>query len=198
MKIHEFIRRRYFEPDLLDKLCPLNDMRVAYLAKLRQHICAVFIWIIETDLRPRQLLLPLKIERGPEVGEYHVSSARIQHCREQRESFNVDKCYNQACFASLAVWYVMKYCPQAMTEDLKSEILLPQLKKAYTSVEKRWTRGQEDPTAKNDVLQWFHLCCLLLILREPVGPNPDGYAAAGLDPDKMIKSQQKFQSMSRG
>jgi hypothetical protein len=193
VKIHEFIRTRYFEPDLLDKICPLNEMRVAYLAKLRRHIRAVLIWLIETDLRPRQLLLPLKIERGPEVAKYHVSSARIQHCREQRESVNVDRSYNQACFASLAVWYVMKYCPQAVTADLKSEILLPQLNKAYTSVEKRRTRGQEDPTPKNDVLQWFHLCCLLLILREPVGSNPNGYAAAGLDADAMIKSQQKFQ-----
>jgi hypothetical protein len=193
VKTHEFIRTRYFEPDLLDKICSLDEMRVTYLVKLQRHIRAVLIWLIETDLRPRQLLLPLKIERGPEVAEYHVSSARIQHCREQRESVNVDRSYNQACFASLAVWYVMRYCPQAITEDLKSEILLPQLKKAYTSVEKRRTRGQEDPTPKNDVLQWFHLCCLLLILREPVGQDPDGYAAAGLDRDAMIKSQLKFQ-----
>lgn len=193
MKAHQFIRTRYFEPDLLDKIYSLDEMRTSYLAKLRRHIRAVLIWLIETDLRPQQLLLPLKIERSPEEVESHVSSARIQHCREQRESVNVDRSYNQACFASLAVWYAMKYCPQAITEDLKSKILLPQLKKAYDSVEKRRSRGQEDPTPKNDVLQWFHLCCLLLILRQPVGQDKDGYAASGLKFPDMSKTQLKFQ-----
>jgi hypothetical protein len=193
VKTHEFIRTRYFEPDLLDKVCSLDEMRVAYLAKLRRHIRAVLIWLIETDLRPRQLLLPLKIDRELEYTEPRVSPARIQDCHEQRESVNVDRSYNQACFASLAVWYVMKYCPQAITEDLKSKILLPQLRKAYTSVEKRRTRGQEDPTPKNDVLQWFHLCCLLLILRQPAGQDKDGYAVSGLDFSELSKTQLKFQ-----
>jgi hypothetical protein len=193
VKTHEFIRTRYFAPDLLDKVCSLDEMRASYLDKLRRHIRAILIWLIETDLRPRQLLLPLKIERSREDAEPHVSPARFQHCREQRDSVNVDRSYNQACFASLAVWYVMKYCPQAITEELKTRILLPQLEQAYTSVEKRRSRGQEDPTPKNDVLQWFHLCCLLLILREPVGQDENGYAASGLNPLDMTKSQLKFQ-----
>ena len=168
-------------------------MRTSYLAKLRQHIRSVLIWLIETDLRPRQLLLPLRIKRNPESIDNYVSAARIQHCTEQRESVNVDRSYNQACFASLAVWYVMRYCPQAINTELRTEILLPQLEKAYTSVEKRRTRGQEDPTPKNDILQWFHLCCLLLILQQPVGQDPDGYAASGLKRDAVIRSQLKFQ-----
>lgn len=189
MKTHEFMRTRHFESDLLDKLCSLDEMREFYLEKLRRHIRAALIWLIETDLRPRQLLLPLKLSQNT-TG---VSPKRMQHCVEKRESVNVDRSYNQACFASLAVWYVMRYCPQAITEELKSDILSPQLQKAYMSVEKRRTRGQEDPTPKNDVLQWFHLCCLLLILEQPVGQDPDGYAAAGLDREVMTKSQLKFQ-----
>jgi hypothetical protein len=118
VKTHEFIRTRYLEKDLLDLFCPLDDMRASYLAKLRQHIRSILIWLIETDLRPRQLLLPLKIERGPEVAEYHISAARIQHCREKRESVNVDRSYNQACFASLSRsdgLVAKKILPQRMT-----------------------------------------------------------------------------------
>jgi hypothetical protein len=189
VKTYNFIQTRHFEPDLLDKLCSLEEMRTSYLEKLRRHIRAILIWLIETDLRPQQLLLPRKL--SPNVAG--ISPTRMQHCVEKRESVNVDRSYNQACFASLAVWYVMRYCPESITDTLKSEILLPQLKKAYMSVEKRRTRGQEDPTPKNDVLQWFHLCCLLLILRQPVGQDPDGYAAAGLDREAMMKSQLKFQ-----
>lgn len=187
------MRTRYFEADLLDRVCPLNDLRSRYLEKLRQHIRSILIWLIETDLRPRQLLLPLKIERNLDEVQVQVSPKRVQHCREKRESVNVDRSYNQACFASLAVWYVMKYCPQAITEELKTTILLPQLRKAYESVEKRRSRAQEDPTPKNDVLQWFHLCCLLMILREPYSDDDDGYAASGLDIAELTKSQQRFQ-----
>jgi len=178
---------------LLDNISPLDEMRESYLAKLRRHIRATLIWLIETDLRPRQLLLPLKIDRNVEDVQPNVPAARVDHCRKRRESVNVDRSYNQACFASLAVWYVMKYCPQAVTDDLKSKVLLPQLRKAYTSVEKRRSKGQEDPTPKNDVLQWFHLCCLLLILGQPVGENSDGYAISGLDLTEMTKTQLKFQ-----
>lgn len=192
MKAHEFIRTRYFEPDLLDKIRSLDNMRELYLVKLRKHVRAILTWLIETDLRPRQLLLALKIDRNPDLVS-EISAERIDSCNRLRESVNVDRSYNQACFASLAVWYVMKYCPQAITEELKSQTLLPQLKHAYTAIEKRRSRSQEDPTPKNDVLQWFHLCCLQMILRQPVGQASDGYEASGLDPAEITKVQHKFQ-----
>jgi hypothetical protein len=110
---------------------------------------------------------------------------------------NIDQSYNQACYATLAVWYVMKHCPQAMSDDYRSTTLLPKLRRAYDSVQKRASRDKE-PTPKNDVLQWLHLSCLFLICNERFGTNEngevvDGFTPSGLDRQEVIRTQQKFE-----
>jgi hypothetical protein len=110
---------------------------------------------------------------------------------------NFDQSYNQACYATLAVWYVMKHCADAIIGDFVIDILLPKLNKAYESVQKRASRDKE-PTPKNDVLQWLHLCCLYLICNRKVGTNEkgenvDGFMASGLDRLELLKTQQRFE-----
>jgi hypothetical protein len=108
-----------------------------------------------------------------------------------------DQSYNQACYATLAVWYVMKHCPEAITGDFMIDMLLPRLDRAYESVQKRASRDKE-PTPKNDVLQWVHLCCLFLICNGKIGTNEkgeavDGFMASGLERQELLKTQQKFE-----
>ena len=132
---------------------------------------------------------PVDIETQP--------SERLRQCERNRVRMKIDQSYNQACYATLAVWYVIKHCPAAVTGDFMVDILLPKLNKAYESVQKRASRDKE-PTPKNDVLQWLHLCCLFLICKQKMGMNDrgeavDGFVASGLDRQEFLKTQQKFE-----
>ena len=124
-------------------------------------------------------------------------SERLRQCEKNRVRMIFDQSYNQACYATLAVWYVMKHCPYAVTGNFVIDILLPRLGRAYESVQKRASRDKE-PTPKNDVLQWLHLCCLFLICNAKIGRNEkgevvDGFMASGLDRQEFLKTQQKFE-----
>jgi hypothetical protein len=164
--------------------------------KIRLFIRSCLIWLVKTDLRPGKLLLALNSEE-PLVDRFDQPSKRLHACEIRRVSMNEDQSYNQACYATLAVWYVMKYCSEVITESFKLDILLPKLNKAYESVQKRASRDKE-PTPKNDVLQWFHLSCLFLICNDNFGVNGknefiDGFTASGLDRQEVVRTQQKFE-----
>ncbi|KAI9049724.1 hypothetical protein LZ554_005876 [Drepanopeziza brunnea f. sp. 'monogermtubi'] len=194
VKVHNFMNSRHLEPDLFERFQPLSNMRAAYLAKLRRVIQASVAWLINTDMKPRKLLLALRSDEMPADLETQPSR-RLERCEQNRVRMHVDQSYNQACYATLAVWYVMKYCPQALAGDFTTAILGPKLRTAYDAVQKRASRDR-DPTPKNDVLQWLHLSCLFLICSRQFGTDGDatsGFARAGLDDAEVIKTQQKFE-----
>lgn len=171
-------------------------MREAYLEKLRRFIRSALVWLINTDMKPGRLLLALKSsDRSPVLESQPLE--RLQQCERSRVGMVTDQSYNQACYATLAVWFVMKHCPEAITDDLVIDVLVPRLNKAYESVQKRASRDKE-PTPKNDVLQWLHLCCLFLICNAKIGTDEkgeavDGFMASGLDRQEVLKTQQKFE-----
>lgn len=124
-------------------------------------------------------------------------SERLKRCEENRVWMSHDQSYNQACYATLAVWYAIKHCPQAVDDIFKSQILLPKLHRAFEVVQKRASRDKE-PTPKNDVLQWFHLCCFYLLCNEKFRLSSDeeamdGFTASGLDAHEVLKTQQRFE-----
>jgi hypothetical protein len=174
----------------------LDEIRKAYLTELRHFIRSSLIWLINTEMKPGRLLLALKSDAPVEL---IAAAAQLRKCDTNRASLSksIDQTYNQACYAMLAVWYVMKNCPVVITDPFKSKILLPQLNKAYEAVQKRASRDKE-PTPKNDVLQWLHLSCLFLICNETFETNEsgeqiDGFAASQLDRQDVIRTQQKFE-----
>ena len=174
----------------------LDDIRISYLGKLRQFIRSSLVWLINTDMKPGKLLLALRSSDAPIDFETQPSE-RLQQCEKNRVRMAIDPSYNQACYATLTVWYVMKHCSEAITGDFMIDVLLPKLNRAYESVQKRASRDKE-PTPKNDVLQWLHLCCLFLICNGKVGINEkgedvDGFVASGLDRQEFLKTQQKFE-----
>ena len=194
--MYDFISTRHFETDLLQRFCSLDNIRESYLEKLRQFIRSSLVWLINTDMRPGRLLLAVRAAEEPADLESQLSE-RLQQCEKNRVRMRIDQSYNQACYATLAVWYVMKHCPEAVAGDFVIDILLPRLNRAYESVQKRASRDKE-PTPKNDVLQWLHLCCLFLICNGKVGTNEkgeyvDGFMASGLDRHDLLKTQQKFE-----
>ncbi|CZT10086.1 uncharacterized protein RCO7_03218 [Rhynchosporium graminicola] len=196
VKAYNFIGSRHVEPDLNERHQSLNDIRIAYLANMLQSIRSSVIWLINTDLKPRRLLLALRSDEPPPDMETHPSM-RLEECERNRVKMHFDQSYNQACFATLAVWYVMKHLPQAVSHDFKSRILLPKLRRAYDAVQKRASRDKE-PTPKNDVLQWLHMSCLYLICNEQFGVDDhgksvDGFTLSDLDRQEVLRSQQKFE-----
>lgn len=196
VKVYNFIATRYFEPDLLERFQSLDAMRTAYLDKLRDLIRSSLTWLINTDMKPSKLLLALGSQKPPVDMETHPSE-RLKRCEENRVWMNHDQSYYQACYATLAVWYVVKHCPQAIDNAFKSQTLLPKLLRAFEVVQKRASRDKE-PTPKNDVLQWFHLCCFYLLCNERFGPRSDGeamdgFTASGLDSHEVLKTQQRFE-----
>ncbi|KAL3424188.1 GTPase-activator protein for ras-like GTPase containing protein [Phlyctema vagabunda] len=195
-KAYSFITTRRLEPDLLQPSRKLDEIRAAYLYKLLRHIQSALAWLVNSNLSPGRLLLALHSDHDQRFQDL-AHSERLKQCEKNRVKMNIDRSYNQACYATLAVWYVMKYCGQAMTDEFKTLILLPKLDKAYESVQKRASRDR-DPTPKNDLLQWHHLNCLLLICNEQFIPEhggqaADGFTAAHLDRDELLKTQQKFE-----
>jgi hypothetical protein len=147
-------------------------------------------------MKPGRLLLALRSSDEPISLETRPSE-RLQQCEKNRVQMTIDQSYNQACYATLAVWYVMKHCAEAITGNFVTEVLLPKLNRAYDTVQKRASRDKE-PTPKNDVLQWLHLCCLFLICNGKIGINErgegvDGFVASGLDRQDFLKTQQRFE-----
>jgi hypothetical protein len=114
-----------------------------------------------------------------------------------------DNSYDQTCFVTLTVWFVMKYCPEAVTAEFKTQFILPALGKFYSSEDIQDYRGENDSTPKNNVLQWFHLSCLILICQENFGKDInnqdiDGFAASRLSRQEISRSQeQREKSITR-
>jgi len=196
VKVHDFINTRHLEPDLLQGFRSLDDIRDAYQGKLRRFIRSSLSWLINTDMKPGRLLLALRSSDIPPDVESQPSD-RLQQCERNRVNMVLDQSYNQACYATLAVWHVMRHCPDVISSDFLINTLLPKLMQAFESVQKRASRDKE-PTPKNDVLQWFHLCCLYLICNVRFGVDKkgnavDGFIASGLDKQELFKTQQKFE-----
>jgi hypothetical protein len=198
-KAYGFISTRHFEPDLLEPIQPLENIRTSYLETLRRVLLPALVWLVNTDFRRSRLLPAISSERqteqsGPLTSE---TSERLAECENDRVEMSFDQTYNRGCYATLAVWYVMKHCPEAITDDFKSRVLLPKLHIAYQSVQERATRDKE-PTPKNDILQWYHMSCLFLICCQPFGVgeegNPvDAFALTELNPQHVLDTQQRFQ-----
>lgn len=122
MKVYNFIDSRHLEPDMFERFRTLVDMRAQYLSELRRIIRASLAWLINTDMKPRRLLLALRSDEDPADFETQPST-RLERCEQNRVRMHVDQSYNQACYATLAVWYVMKHCPLAVAGDFKSSVL---------------------------------------------------------------------------
>lgn len=184
------------EPDLFERHKSLIDIRASYLSRLLKYVTSILTWLINTDMKPRRLLLALRSDE-PSPDMETRPSERLKRCEQNRVRMHTDQSYNQACYATLAVWYVMKHCPEATPEEFKTRVLLPKLTRAYEAVQKRASRDKE-PTPKNDVLQWLHMSCLFLICNEQFGTNAsgksaDGFALSRLDRQEVIRTQQKFE-----
>ncbi|KAK0100648.1 hypothetical protein ONS95_007101 [Cadophora gregata] len=196
VKAYNFIRSRHLEPDLFERFQPLVKIRAAYLSTLLGSITSILTWLINTDMKPRRLLLALRSDKAAPDMETQPSK-RLRRCEQNRVQMHTDQSYNQACYATLAVWYVMNHCPQAASDTFKSAILLPKLTRAYEAVQKRASRDKE-PTPKNDVLQWLHMSCLFLIcngefITDTNKTAADGFSLSGLDRQEVIRTQQKFE-----
>jgi hypothetical protein len=181
----------------LDRFQSLDAIRERYLTKLRRFIRSTLTWLINTDLKPGRLLLALHSDISVDMMSATGKFRTCDRDRTTRLLKHIDQSYNQACYATLAVWYVLKNCEGVITEPFKIEVLLPKLNKAYESVSKRASRNKE-PTPKNDVLQWLHLSCLYLICNEKFGEDKnrqpvDGFIASGLDRQDVTRTQQRFE-----
>lgn len=150
---------------------------------------SVLIWILKESLDVNKFLLPLAARNY----ELLKKSPRGGACFVNREFIIVDRSRNHTCFATMAVWYVMKHCPEAITPDFKTRILLSELKHIFTAGDRQESKGEKESTPKNDVLQWYHWSCLSLICQESFdqdGKAIDGYTASGLSRRKIARSQE--------
>ncbi|KAK0722602.1 hypothetical protein B0T26DRAFT_227793 [Lasiosphaeria miniovina] len=169
-KIHSFIETRKFERDFLQQFRSLDDIRDAYLVRLREAIRSTLAWLFATDLKPGRLLLAVHSE--PTETNAHgepansANAARMEKCIPSREALNSrDTSYNRGCYATMAAWYATKMCPEAITPQLVDEILFPKLPVAYQLGVDRANRDKQ-PTSKSNVLQWLHFSCILLLCDE--------------------------------
>lgn len=141
-------------------------------------------------------MLPIDTNKQPDTMETGITSERLKHCLNRRSLMKIDNSYDQTCFVTLAVWFVMKHCPEAVTAEFKINFILPALGKFYSSGDTQNSRDKNDSTLKYNVLQWFHLSCLILICQESFGKdtnnlNVDGFAASKLSRQEISRSQER-------
>jgi hypothetical protein len=198
VKAHNFIKTRELAPDLFDNFQPLHEIRDAYLRMLRQFISSALVWLVNTNFRRSRLLLAVK---SHPVTVQHGFEARREQCETGRVQISFEQSYNRSCYATLAIWYVMRHCPEAISQHFKTFTLLPKLSAALKSVSQRTSRDKE-PTPKNDILQWYHMSCLYMICLQPFSFDDQGRPqdAFTLSPELDIREifveQQRFQEFA--
>ncbi len=198
MKMSRYLQTRRLEKDLLDPFRSLDEIRAAYLVTLQSHIRSILVWILNASYEPGKLLLPLNRFENLNTESSESFRQRLERCEEQRATKVVDLSYNQVYFATISIWYVLKFCPEAATDQFKNEYIKEALNKLKNLGDMQDSWGDRDSTPKNDVLQWFHLSCLLLIYQQSFGQDKhgkdvDGYQITGLNRQDLHKAQQRCQ-----
>lgn len=140
-----------------------------------------------------KIILPVDV--NGQVGNMNsgISSERAKH---NRALIKIDSSFDQVCFVTLTVWFVMKRCPEAITPAFKTQIILPALRKLYFRIDRQDSQDESDSTPKTNVLQWLHLSCFILICQESFGKDGnsqdiDGFAASGLKRQDISRSQER-------
>jgi hypothetical protein len=198
-KIHQFIKTRKLEPDLLQQYRTLDQIREDYLQRLTDVIRAALTWLFATDLKPGRLLLAVHSQpsdvdaQGEPVDP--ANTRRLESCALKRERLSWDSSYNRGCYATMATWYVIRMCPEAITNRFVDEILLPQLPVSYKLGMDRANRDKQ-PTSKSNVLQWLHFSCILMICDElgwEENELPHGLTRASLNLEDIEETQERFE-----
>jgi hypothetical protein len=196
IKTYQFVESRYLAPDLLDSSCPISSIRNHFLDKLGSFIRTAIVWLVNTDMTYNKLLLavPSWFDASTDIRD---SEGRVHRCYLHRNRLNIERSYNQACYATLGVWYAVKNCPVAVPLSVMEFSILPRLKNAFELVQHRADRNK-DPTAKNDILQWLHVSCLYLLcgctfLHDERGDDVDGFEGSGLEQAVVERLHQRFE-----
>lgn len=190
VKAYNFVDSRDLEVDLLEVEQPLESIRLRYLERIRHVLAAAIRWLVNTDFNSSRLLLGIGARN--QQGRQGVVPIRQEDCERARADASFDQDYNRSCYATIAVWYVMKHCPLAVSDNFKTDVLAPKLALAYESVQHRATKDKS-PTPKNDILQWYHMSTLYLICCQPFGKEKHAFHKAGIGREDLLRTQQRFQ-----
>jgi hypothetical protein len=194
VKTHKFIKSRRLVPDFLNSSCPIETVASHFLDQLVAFIRGIVLWLVNTDMSYTKLFLAVPSWTESATGPRHPDG-RASRCETHRERLNIERSYNQACYAAMGIWYAVKDCPEAVPKSAMSAIL-GRLKPVFDRVQTRSERNK-DPTAKNDILQWLHVSCLYLLcgcIFEDSDGNPvDGFAASGVKREDVERLHQRFE-----
>jgi hypothetical protein len=169
------------------------------LRKLRSVILGALTWLVRTDLKRTRILPAVRsLDRSIPTDDAPISTSR-HNTGTPLIKMNSDHTYNRSCYATLALWLVMKECPAAITPHFKSSILSPELSTAYKSVEDR--AKHDESTPKNDILQWLHLTCFYLVCCEKIGIDNqgqqiDGFQVANLPREGVQEKRKEFEKLA--
>ncbi|KAM7206548.1 hypothetical protein V8F20_002674 [Naviculisporaceae sp. PSN 640] len=203
-KIYNFIQTRKLEPDLLDPFLSLEVIRTRYLERIHPIIRACLAWLFATNLKPDRLLLAVHSRSISTDDPDHdrltaCETARILDCSGKRISIDWDQSYNRGCYATMAAWYALKLCPEAIStrEDYTfvTEIVLPNLPVAYELGKSRANRDKQ-PTSKGNVLGWLHFSVILMfydVLGCEENELPDGVDREDFNRVVIEETQQRFE-----
>ena len=202
-KIYNFIETRKLEPDLLQQYRTLDEIRDAYLARLRHVIRSTITWLYTTDLKPGRLLLAVHSQPATVNAEGEPTNprttTRLESCAVKRYKLTWDTSYNRGCYATIANWYALKLCPEALvTPDDHTfirQVVFPELPIAYRLGMERANRDKQ-PTSKGNVLGWLHFSTILM-LHDELGWDenelPEGVSRQDLQLDAIKETQQRFE-----
>lgn len=167
VKAYGFLESQTFVNSLLEQaeITYLRKMRVSYLTRIQKHIQLALVWMIKAEVKSDRILLPVKPDKASK------SLNMNQHGGRERLLLKVDNSFDQACFKTLAVWYVIRHSKSIVTADFRDYILengLDSLPKPKVGNE---SGVDKESTPKNDVLLWLEMSCQLLLWHEFHGEN---------------------------
>jgi hypothetical protein len=153
----------------------------------------MLVWLIGTTMEPGKIVLAIDTNNQLDAIDAEINSRRVPH---HRAPIKVDSSPDQSCFVTLTFWFVMKYCPEAITLAFKTRIILPALKPFHSWIERQGSQDESDSTAKTNVLRWLQLSCFILICQESFGKDEndqdiDGFAASGINRQDTRRSQER-------
>ncbi|KAK4183825.1 hypothetical protein QBC35DRAFT_83621 [Podospora australis] len=215
-KIYRFISTRELTPDSFPQdrkehdsaerpsptpLRRLDDIRNAYLLRLKSVIRSTLTWLFATDLKPGRILLAVHSSASSTQAD---TERELHYCNRHRWFLNWDKSYNRGCYATMAAWFVYQVCreaiilPEEISNEFVDEVLLPRLLVAYNF---GISRGKNDhqPTPKANVLQWLHFSAILL-LHDALGADENAdhpVHGTGLDLHEVKDTQERFEKQVR-
>ena len=158
MKVHKYLGNRKLPKDNLtlrlagkEKAIALDTLSISYTKNIMLHIRGTLLFLLEADL-----------SLGGSFRPCASDPKKRPDCRNWEEDIS----HIQVCYATITIWYLIKYCPDAIAPPTIQTALFSSLSKIRSLVQKhtpKKLKTASSEAAYRALLLWYHCRCFLQI-----------------------------------